>query len=250
MKLEFRIQFNWLFFLICINLFMFLLANAMAYLITNSNSNDLVGLVGLIGGYDFFKISIGQLWLLITSGFLHFDPIHFLVNMYSLHRLGQLVSRFYNDKILAAAYIFGSLGGSLMTLFVTRIEITAFQTITNAFSVGASSGIFALIGLLLGGTLKRSRYGFSLPFSSQDILPIALFSLMIGLLPGSNINNWAHVGGLMTGILLGLVIPHALSHKSKLSNLFQEVLYVLAILLAACSFIALIINFILVIFIN
>lgn len=246
MKFEFKIQFSWLNILIVLNILMFLVANLLLSMSPSSRAS--YDLVSLIGGFDYQMVSVGQVWLLITSGFLHFDLFHILINMYSLYRLGSIVTNFYNEKVLALTYILGSLGGSLLTFVIFFSERVIFQTNTNILSVGASSGIFALMGLLLGGTLRRSRFGVSFPFSFEDIIPLVLFSLFFGLMPGTNINNWAHLGGLITGLLLGLLLPHALGYRNNFSKSLENIIYRIAFLLAGLSFLALIINFIFVIF--
>jgi len=245
MRLELKIQFNTLTFLLAINLALFLIANV---LLSISSTGNQYPLLSLLGGYDFFKVTAGELWLLITSGFLHFQLFHFIINMYSLFRLGSIVSQIYSDKILYGVYIFGALGGSLLTLLVSLIELFFTSSSVNYFSVGASSAIFALIGLLLGGTLRKSRYGFDFPFSFSDILPVIIFSLLIGLIPGSNINNWAHLGGLIIGVVMGLIISHAGGFRTGLSNFFEKSMYNIAVVIGGFSFFALIANFILTIF--
>lgn len=247
MRLEFKLKLNTLTFLILINLILFVLGNI---LLSFTSSGNQLPLLSLLGGFDFFKIYDGQVWLIITSAFLHFELLHFLINIYSLYRIGLIVEQFYNEKILFSVYIIGAIGASLLTYIVAFVEINSSGMSGSLFSVGASGAIFSLVGLLLGGTLRKSRYGFSLPFSFSDIIPIVLFSLIIGLTPGSNINNWAHLGGLITGIILGLILPHAAGLKSKLINFIEKSLYNISVLLTVLSFIALIVNFIYIIFIS
>lgn len=246
MKLEFKLQLNWLTILLALNLIMFLLARVLV----SSSPTGMVysDIVSMLGGFDFARVYTGEFWLLITSGFLHFDIIHFLVNIYSLFRIGQIVNNFYGEKALLFTYILGSLGGSLLTFATTFVDKAFLDSPYNILSYGASSGIFALIGLLLGGTLRRSRFGFSLPFGVEDILPVAAFSLLVGFIPGTNINNWAHIGGLITGLIIGLFIPHVLGYKSSKEKFSENALYWLTLILFGVSYLALVLNFIFVIF--
>lgn len=240
MKIEFRLQINALTLLVALNFIIFFLA-----VVVQSTLGFDSNFFYIFGGLDVHRVYSGSYWLLITSAFFHLEIIHFLLNIYALYKIGQAVANYYSDRVLMITYIFGALGGSLLSYFIS------FFGGGNLYSLGASGAIFALLGLLVGGSLKRSRYGVDLPFSIWDILPAVLFSLWFGFIPGSQINNWAHIGGLLTGIVLGMIIKHSVgSYKSKFDKGLEKALYFISLILLIGSSLALIYNAIMIIFIS
>ncbi len=238
MKIELRLSINALTTLLAVNIIFFLLG-ILIQLISPTNSQSFV----LIGGLDTLEVLRGSFWLSITSAFLHLDPLHFILNMYALYRIGSIVYTFFNGKVLFLTYIIGVLAGSLLTLLSTVLFLS------TPFSLGASGAIFALIGLLFISTFRKKRYGSSLPFSYTDFLPIILLSLWIGILPGSRINNWAHLGGFLSGIILGLFVGHSFNNiKTSLENLLEKILYYISLFIFITCIFAFIFNFIYLIF--
>jgi rhomboid protease GluP len=70
--------------------------------------------------------------------------------------------------------------------------------------VGASGAAFGLIGLLIGHTYRRGgAQGANL---RAFLVRWAIYGLVIGFLPGFNVDNAAHIGGLATGLVLGLLV--------------------------------------------
>lgn len=172
----------------------------------------------------------GEGWRMITTLFVHADPIHLLANMWSLYFLGDMVLTYYGGRKLFVAYVLAGLGGSLLSLLL-------LPPLTP--TVGASGAVFGLAGLLVGGTLRRQRYGMELPFSLQDIFPLIIMSLVYGFTAGSNINNAAHFGGLITGVLLGLSWNHYAAMKIGTSErLVTNALFILCGLAAFVSLLA------------
>lgn len=232
MKFELKLEINAFTVLIAVNAIIFILG-----LLAQTSVGFDNQLFYIFGGLDAQKVFQGSYWLLITSAFFHLDMLHFALNMYSFLRVGQAVQSFYDNKVLLITYIFGALGGSLLS-YASSIFLGQ-----NYYSLGASGAIFALIGLLVGGSLRKYRYGYSLPFSLSDILPVVLFSLAFGFLPNSNINNYAHIGGLVTGIILGLLLKHSLgAYKSSWEIALEKILYIIAVVIFIGSFAALIYN--------
>lgn len=201
MRFYIRLELTYLNLLIIINSVVFFLVvlSELAFGITRFTTDDIT----LFGGLVFERGMINNIVTLITSTFLHLNLIHFLVNMYSLFRIGQIIESYFDGKKLFITYILGGLSGSILTVLFYLVFDESIAT------VGASGAIFALIGLLIGGTLKRYRYGFKLPFNFSDVMTVAIMALSVGLIPGARINNLSHVGGLLAGILLGLVFKHS-----------------------------------------
>jgi membrane associated rhomboid family serine protease len=138
-----------------------------------------------------------QYWRFLTSAFLHVDWLHVLSNLYVLVLIGRLVEPLYRSKRFLAIYLFAAVTGSLGSYLGKR----------GSLSIGASGAIFGILGALIALLLRRRR---SFPEAWRRTL---LFNLLILLALEAFIDwriefidNWAHLGGLVGGFLLGLVI--------------------------------------------
>jgi membrane associated rhomboid family serine protease len=135
----------------------------------------------------------GQYWRFVTPIFLHASLLHVSLNMLNLIVLGVFVER-----------IFGHLRFLLIYLVTGIISIIAsFYFAPQEISVGASGAIFGLVGaysLFVFIHRKNYRYG-GIPALSWLVLIIGL-NLGIGLII-PNVDNYAHVGGFLSGCILG-----------------------------------------------
>lgn len=142
-----------------------------------------------------------QPWRLVTSAFLHqtnFLP-HILFNMYLLWVVGpQLELRFGRSRFLAL-YLLSAAGGSVGYLVLA--DPTDPRSWHSAV-VGASGAVFGLFGALL---LVNRRLGLD----SRAVLVFFAINAAIGFFPGAQIAWQAHLGGLATGALVGLVLAYA-----------------------------------------
>ncbi len=232
MKYELRFKISALHILLFLNTIIFILA----LLVDNTVGFDR-DLFFLFGGEVIAEVLRGNFWLLVTASFFHINLLHFLLNMYSLFKMGKVIEHFYGGKKLFTTYIFGAIGASLFS------TIMAVVLRAPVLSLGASGSIFALVGLLFGGSMKKYRYGNSLPFRPLDILPVIVLPFLVGFLPGLNINNWAHAGGLIAGFLLGLVFNHSMSgHYSKFNENLEKILHWTSIVLFIGAYVMLFVN--------
>ncbi len=147
-----------------------------------------------LGAKDHRAIAAGQIWRYVTPIFLHVDPLHLMVNMYSLYIIGPPVERPYGAARFAAVYALSGVGGVAFSL--------AFSSQPSA---GASGAIFGLLGALAGFMyLHRELTGAAGRGQLRHILLVAAINLAIGLSPG--IDNWGHLGGLLCGVALALLL--------------------------------------------
>lgn len=149
----------------------------------------------LVGwGSNFSGLTLhGQPWRLLTSLFVHAGFSHLLLNLCSLWLLGLLVEDRVGPLRLLLVYLACGVGGSLASLW--------WHT-TGINSVGASGAIFGLYGLLL-----VLLVGKKLVLNKSDrraMLGLVLYLVLSNLLSGltGNIDNAAHLGGLLTGLLV------------------------------------------------
>lgn len=149
-----------------------------------------VDIVLALGAKINSAIAAGEVWRLLTPVFIHIGLVHFFVNMYSLYAIGPAVERFFGSQRTLVFYLLSGFGGVVMSM--------AFSA--NP-SVGASGAIFGLLGAL-GMFLfaHRSTFGRAATFQFRQIVVVALLNLGLGLVPG--IDNWGHLGGLITGVAL------------------------------------------------
>lgn len=188
--------------LIGVNTFLFLAANALSFVVGRS------GAIILLGGDSLLLVLNGEVWRWITSGFLHIDIIHFGFNMYALWTIGMFVEKFYSAKKLFLVLVLAILSGSLLSnIFdVVRVMSQAPGTgASNILSLGASGGIFGLIGLLIGTSFFDHRNNMELPIDRAQLLYIAAINLLIGAF-STGIDNFAHIGGLIAGVALSFFI--------------------------------------------
>ena len=138
-----------------------------------------------------------EYYRLITSLFLHFGIQHLLNNMVMLGALGyQLENEIGRIKFLLIYFISG-IGGNLCSLYwnVSHGE--------QVISAGASGAIFGLIGALLYiVAVNRGRLG---RLSGRGMLIMVALSLYFGL-TSSGVDNSAHIGGLIWGILITVLL--------------------------------------------
>ena len=136
-------------------------------------------------------------WRLFTSMFLHFGLIHLLANMFCLATAGPLVERFFGHVGFAALYLLSGLGGSIASLCIHPMAISA----------GASGAIFGVFGALLGFLAIRHREVPTAMLKPMrgGALAFVGYNTIFGLgVPG--IDMAAHLGGLVTGFVCGLML--------------------------------------------
>jgi rhomboid protease GluP len=141
-------------------------------------------------------VAVGQYWRLVSAMFLHFGLAHLAFNMYALFVLGRDIEGFYGSLRFSAIYFISGLAGN----------VAYYVLGPNIPSAGASGAIFGLIGAevaLLAS--NRALFGTS---RRQRLLNLA-FLLVVNLVFGfmnRGINNLAHVGGLVCGLVLGFAL--------------------------------------------
>ena len=155
----------------------------------NGASGTLVSKGALLGP----AVADGDVWRLVTAGFLHAGFLHIAFNMYLLWILGQLLEPTLGSLRFGVLYFTALLWGSLGALVVQP----------DAVTVGASGAVFGLMGA--AAVEMRSR-GIN-PLQT-DIGLLIIFNLVLSFVI-SNVSIGGHIGGLIGGILAGIVIDQA-----------------------------------------
>ena len=156
---------------------------------------------------------VTELYRLVTSVFLHGGLIHLLCNMYSLYVIGPQLESFFGKIKYTIIFIGSGVIGNLLSM--------AFLQDTYV-SVGASGAIFGLLGALLYFGYHYRVY-LSGVIKSQ-IIPLIILNLAIGFI-GTSINNLAHIGGLIGGVLVSMAV--GVKYKSAKADIVNGIIMTL-----------------------
>lgn len=154
----------------------------------------------LIGRHEYYR--------LFTCMFLHFGYIHLAYNMLALYLLGEYVEYSFGKARYLILYLLSGLGASLFSL------VFALLKENNVVSAGASGAVFGVIGALLYLVIhhKGRFYNITLP----KLLLMIGYSIFSGL-TSAGIDNAAHLGGLITGFLLAVLL-----YRKKGDQLYEN----------------------------
>jgi membrane associated rhomboid family serine protease len=137
-------------------------------------------------------IAEGEWYRLITAMFLHFGLVHLLLNMWALWVLGRSLEASLGPLRFLALYLVAGLGGNVAAYLFSAENVT---------SAGASTSMFGMFAALI--VIER-RMGRDI----SSVLPILVINLVFTLtVPGLSIPG--HLGGLVTGGVLALVLAYA-----------------------------------------
>lgn len=146
-------------------------------------------------------VSAGQYWRLMTPIFLHGGLLHLFFNGFALYQLGPVCEILFGHLRYTAVFFLCGVGGSLLSMSLNP----------RVVAVGASGAIFGLAGLLVTMALTR-RAVLPAAFRRsllQSLGPCIGYNLFLGFtVPG--IDNWGHIGGLLTGTLLAFFVRPSL----------------------------------------
>lgn len=156
-----------------------------------------------IGGLDESILAAGfvktaflqkhEYWRILTGAALHGGLLHIFFNGYALYSFGRIFELLSNKAHLATVFLLSAVGGGLLSLYF----------IPNGISVGASGGIVGMIGYLAVYAFKRRQ--FIAPEFRRNLLINIGFILVFGLLLWNTIDNFGHIGGLITGAVYALL---------------------------------------------
>ncbi|WOH11093.1 hypothetical protein DCAR_0830572 [Daucus carota subsp. sativus] len=134
-----------------------------------------------------------QGWRLITCMWLHGGVFHLLANMLGLVVIGIRLEQEFGFVLIGLLYVISGFGGSLLSALFIQSNI----------SVGASSALFGLLGAMLSELITNWTIYANKVAALVTLLLVIVINLAVGLLP--NVDNFAHLGGFITGFLIGFV---------------------------------------------
>jgi membrane associated rhomboid family serine protease len=154
-------------------------------------------------------VNEGEWYRLFTPMFLHAGIIHFVLNMLALWFIGYAVEQNHGFLNVAILFIVPATGGTIISaLFLPEY-----------ISVGASGGIFGLIGGCIADIIANWNLLFSKELNQGEsfkhvkvliwLMLDILLNVIIGLTPF--VDNFTHLGGMVYGLLCGLSTLERLS---------------------------------------
>ncbi|HIT90146.1 MAG TPA: rhomboid family intramembrane serine protease [Candidatus Merdenecus merdavium] len=147
-----------------------------------------------------------EYYRLFTSMFLHFGIQHLFNNMVVLFFLGDVLEKQIGKTSFFLVYLLGGLGGNLLSLFVD------VRTSQFAISAGASGAVFAIMGgLVFLLTVNKGK----IPNISPRRFGIMVFLSLYQGFTSVGIDNYAHLGGLISGFFMTGLISFIHIKKQK-----------------------------------
>jgi membrane associated rhomboid family serine protease/Tfp pilus assembly protein PilF len=165
-------------------------------------------------GADFGPLTFDhQFWRIFTSMFVHGGLIHVGANMWCFWDFGRIAERIFGRYRFLVLYVLTGIASSVASLAVHP----------NTISVGASGAIFGVVGALVF-PFYRKRVVLPPPVMKGMLRSLMTF-IVINLLIGSAvpvIDNAAHVGGLLAGLLLGAIVTHYATSADEFNAIFPK----------------------------
>ncbi len=155
-----------------------------------------IGQQTLFGLGEIRPFNEGEYWRYVTGMFLHAGWLHWGANAWALYNLGTLYEALFGGRRFAFVY------------FASGVFASLASSVSGHVSVGASGAIFGILGAFIFSILRSPQYRHQ-PWV-KGLVGQIIFWILVNLAIGSQfpmIDNTAHIGGLVAGLLLGL-IPH------------------------------------------
>ena len=152
-----------------------------------------------LGALEFFSVWFaGEYWRLLTSLFLHYGPLHLIFNLYALFIIGPGLERAIGSIRFGLCYLLAGLGSGIGVLLLRLVGLNSSEQL-----VGASGCVMGLVGVW-AGLLLRHRHAPLAGRRLKNILFIVALQTAFDL-STPQISMAAHMSGLVTGVLLGLI---------------------------------------------
>jgi len=164
-------------------------------------------------------IAQGEWWRLVTAGFLHGGIMHIVMNSIGLFILGADAEETYGAPRMLVIYFCSTVAG-----------FYASAVWSPSVSVGASAAVFGLLGAMIADQLRR---GHGLSFRGGYVM-WALYNLIFGVIGGGNIDNAAHIGGLVAGFAIAYVAGTEGRLRSTKEYLWRVASWLCILLTALC----------------
>jgi membrane associated rhomboid family serine protease len=169
-----------------------------------------IGTVQIAWGSNFGPYTMdGDWWRLLTSLFIHFGIIHIAMNMLALAVFGPLIERLYGSVTYLLIYLLAGMAGGLASV--------AWHPGVN--SAGASGAIFGILGALLAAPLRAGdTFPVDIVRSIRHWFVVFLVWSLYAGFKSKGIDHAAHLGGLVSGFIIGLAAARPITAGSASSR--------------------------------
>ena len=171
--------------------------------IRGANAEQLVFFSGMkVNG----AIEEGQWWRLWSSQYVHLNVMHLMFNGYGIYVLGQFLERAIGARRLLVLYTISGTMGSLASYYLNTSP-----------SGGASGALYGLVGatIVFGWKYRQDLPEGMSRALTRGLMPWVVFGIGIGFLESVPMDNAAHIGGLISGALVGLMMGSALEEGNS-----------------------------------
>ena len=158
-------------------------------------------------------VAEGEVYRLLTAMFLHGSLGHIFFNVYAIYIVGRNVEPVFGRLRYLLIYLLGGLSGS-----VASLALGAFE----GASVGASGAVFAIFAAEGWHLYQHRGLYANVKARLQHMLFLIVINLVIGFVPGSRIDSWGHIGGMLAGLLLAWRIGPRLTRPTKPVRSWRE----------------------------
>ncbi len=183
-----------------------ILVNVLVFLVLEAcgNTRDGEFIVKHGGMYPTLVKEGHQWWRLFTAGFLHFGSAHLLNNMIILYAIGERFERLTGAIRMTAIYMISLLVGSLCSYGMMLLSGD------YAVAAGASGAVYGVIGGFLWLLILHRGH---LEGISVRRLLFAVALMVYSGLTTEGVDNWAHLGGFVSGFFITMVLYHGKRQK-------------------------------------
>jgi rhomboid protease GluP len=150
----------------------------------------------------------GEWWRLLTSMFMHYGILHLLFNMWALFQAGHFLEKLLGRWLYALTYLGSGLAGGFTSIAWHGDKV---------WSAGASGAVFGVYGAILGYMLREKQSlpsGIYKPMMKSTLI-FAGYNIIYGLRAG--VDNSAHVGGMLGGLVLGWLLALPVDREVRTS---------------------------------
>lgn len=149
--------------------------------------------LGMTGGY---AIALGQWWTLCTAVFLHGSLLHILFNVVIMRRYLPMVADLFGNARAFVIFMAAGIAGYVLS-----------NMLGGQNTIGASGAVFGLFGALISYGRRTGQSQVTSQLWMSAIMMFAMsFMMGIGATEGG-VNNWAHAGGFIGGLLSAQLMP-------------------------------------------
>lgn len=158
-------------------------------------------------GANFVPLTLtGDDWRLVSSMFLHVGAVHLAVNMWALFLFGSYAELYFRRPFYLCMYVLAGIMGSLAACWYNlpfaQALLVGDQSQLPMVSAGASGAIMGIGGALIVAAWRpRADLPAHLRINPKAMLILMGINVVLGVLV-PNIDNAAHLGGAVTGVLL------------------------------------------------